>query len=154
VAIAGPSTNEPIRFDDKLVWRAFCNTGVVTLNYPDPQYGLKVSLRGPDGRAVAKTKLGKGFGTDFENVHNYADAVHGWHMGIVDAQGSYDGRQGALSGPLLPSPKDLFQIEKPGTYVLEIQMQMFRVNKTTNQWSRELLRFSPVRVLVERPPDK
>jgi hypothetical protein len=159
IGISGTRTNTPLQFDDRLVWRPFCNTGMVSLNYPDPNYGIKIKMFGPDGNEVTKTKLGESFGSDFDQVHSYKDVIHtglmGYHsshMGDIEAQGPYDKRGGVLlSGPLLPAPKELFQMEKPGVYKLEIQMQMFKIHKNTNQWTRELVRFSSVRFKVEKP---
>lgn len=74
-------------------------------------------------------------------------------MGSIVAQGTYDVADG-VSGPLLPAAKDLFQIDKPGIYTLEIQMQMFQIHKNTNQWTRELIRFSPIKIKIEKPPNK
>jgi hypothetical protein len=159
IGISGTRTNTPLQFNDRLVWRPFCNTGMVSLNYPDPNYGIKIKMFGPDGNEVTKTKLGESFGLNFDQVHSYKDVIHtglmGYHsshMGGIEAQGRYDERDGPLlSGPLLPAPKELFQIEKPGIYTLEIQMQMFRVIKSTNQWTRELIQFSPIKIRVEKP---
>jgi hypothetical protein len=55
----------------------------------------------------------------------------------------------------LPTPQELFQIEKPGIYKLEIQMQMFCPNsESVNKWHKELFQFSPVKIKVEKPPEK
>ena len=104
IAVAGASSaKETIRFDDRLVWRPFCNIGVVQLNYADPDYSIRVNMIGPDGKLVTKTEKGKTFGANFEKGRRYENAVRGWHMGSIDAQGGYDSREGALSGPLLPA---------------------------------------------------
>jgi hypothetical protein len=44
----------------------------------------------------------------------------------------------------------MFQIETPGIYTLEIEFQMFLIDKTANPWQRKLIRFAPVRVKVEK----
>jgi hypothetical protein len=36
-----PVTNKPIRFDDRLVWMTFCDTGKIELSVPDIRYGTK-----------------------------------------------------------------------------------------------------------------
>lgn len=154
IAIGVPrGTNELIRFDEKLVWHPFSKIGEVELNYSDPEYGLKIRMIGPDGKTVAKTALGRRFGTKFESVQRYEDAFHGWHMGNVTAKGEYDARDAPLSGPLLPSAKELFQMAESGVYTLEIQMQMFQIIKQTNSWTRKLIRFDPVKLKIEKPPD-
>jgi hypothetical protein len=120
LAISGSSTNEPVAFDDHLVWHPFCNTNVcgVELNYPDYNYGIRVKMLNSDGKEIQKTKLGEDFGSKFDQVRSYEDLIqtrhmgyNSSHMGNIEAQGTYDTRDG-VSGPLLPAPKDLFQIDK------------------------------------------
>ncbi len=144
-------TVEPFRFDAPLVWRPFCNTGAVQLNYPTLPYLAKIEMVGPDGRPVAKTALGRSVGAKFDEVKRFEDAFHGWTVGSVEADSPYDSRDVGFSGPRLPAPGDMFEMEKPGSYKLELQMQMFRVIKGTNQWTRELIRFSPIHIRIEKP---
>jgi hypothetical protein len=154
VAISGTKTGEPIRFDSKLVWRPFCTGDPVELNYLAPSFGIKISMRGPDDREATKTTLGQTFGASFDKVHRFEDTMRGWHTGSITADGSYDFRSGVLSGPVIPPPAALFNMGHPGTYTLVIQMQMFRIVKSTNQWSRELIRFSPIKVKVVKPAEE
>lgn len=162
LAISGSSTNEPVAFDDHLVWHPFYNTnaGEIELNYPDRSYGIKVKMLDAFGKEIPRTKLGQDFGSKFDEVRSYEALIqienggyHNGHMGSIVAQGTYDVADG-VSGPLLPAAKDLFQIDKPGIYTLEIQMQMFQIHKNTNQWTRELIRFSPIKIKIEKPPNK
>jgi hypothetical protein len=53
----------------------------------------------------------------------------------------------------LRKPDDFFQVEKPGIYTLEIQMQMFRYVSSYDpvERSKWLFRFSPVKIRVEKP---
>ncbi|MGB8368508.1 MAG: hypothetical protein ACLPYZ_04280 [Limisphaerales bacterium] len=141
------STNEPIKFDERLAYMPFCDTGNIRLSQAEPIYSTKIKMLAPDGKEVAQTSLGQSFGSKFDQLHSYKDA----HLGAIGASGPY---QGMLSG-LLPSPKELFIMEKPGVYTLEIQMQMFRYTPSldTNEWSRNLIRFSPVKIRVEKPPE-
>jgi hypothetical protein len=143
---------EPFRFNDKLVWRPFCNTGRAELTYPGPPHLARISMTAPDGKAVAKTRLGETFGSEFDHAR-FEDTVHGWSVARVEADSPYDARGGGFTGPTLPAPADLFQMEKPGIYMLEIQMQMFRVVRVTNQWTKPLIRFSPIRLKVEKPAE-
>jgi hypothetical protein len=161
LAISGSSTNEPVAFDDHLVWHPFCNTnaGEIELNYPDHSYGIKVKMFDASGKEIPRTKLGQDFGSKFDQVRSYEDLIqtehggyHSGHMGSIMAQGTYDAADG-VSGPLLPAAKDLFQIDDPGVYTLEIQMQMFQIHKNTNQWTRKLIRFSPIKINVQKPPE-
>jgi hypothetical protein len=158
VAIGGSSTNDLVDFDERIVWRPFCNTGAVELNYPDPSYGVRIRMTGPDGNEVSKTALGLSFGTKFDKVQRFEDTTggvgagyHSSHTGVISAHGNYDERDSALTGPLLPSPKQLFQMGTPGIYVMEIQLQMFQVAKGTNLWTRQLIQFAPIKIRVKKP---
>ena len=144
-------TNDVLYSNDGLLWRPFCNTGAVELNYPTYDYGVKINLVGPDGKDVPKSKVGSGFGSKFDQVQTYQDVIQGWNMGSIMAQGSYV-PSADFTGPPLPSAKDLFQMSAPGQYILEIQMQMFLIHKDTSQWKRELIRFSPMKIKIEMPP--
>ena len=53
--------NEPIRFDDQLVWGAFCDTGKIELSCPDFRYSLKMKLTDASGVEVPKSKRGEVF---------------------------------------------------------------------------------------------
>lgn len=163
---SGFVTNEPIFYDDVLIWSPFCNTNTkpIKLNYPAPKYGIKIKMLGPDGKEVTKTFLGKSFGTDFDHVHTRTDVVHvggvggpySGHFAGIEAQGRYEARGGGFTGAVLPTPKDLFEMEKPGIYTLEIQMQMFRNSGSRDPatCAADLIRFSPVKIKVEKPPVK
>ncbi len=156
----GPVTTEPIRFDDELVWLAFCDTGQVELIYPNHEYSIKVRMWGSDGEAVPKTSLGNTFGSKWDsldgNIGTRQRTVMGYknnRQAIVMAWGSFTNNPELGGGKFLPAPMELFRMQKAGVYTLEIQMQMLRIIKGTNQWSRQLIRFSPVRIKVEKPPD-
>ena len=148
VAIGGArSTNEPIRFDERLAYMPFCNTGGVDLAVATPAYGTRIKMIGPDGKEVAKTALGRSFGSKFDQWHTFND-IRPLPGGIY-ASGSYEG----LLGPLLPAPNELFVMEHPGVYNLEVQLQMFRVgaHPDTNAATRNPIQFSPVKIKVEKP---
>lgn len=162
VAISGSSTNESVPFNESLAWRPFCSStsGEAEMNYPDRSYGIKLGMFDAFGKQVPKTKLGESFGVKFDQLHNYQDVISqpkmgysSTHIGSVLAQGPYD-ETAPVSGPVLPAPNELFQIEKPGDYTLEIQMQMFLIHKDTNVWTRELIRFSPIRIHVTKSSEK
>jgi hypothetical protein len=162
ITISGSSTNEVIEYNDSLAWRPFCDSTNynVEINYPSPAYGIQIQMLDSLGNPISKTEEGKTFGTKFDKLHNYQDLISepkvGYsdpHIGSIRAQGRYD-LTDAVSGRLLPSPKELFEIDKAGTYTLEIQMQMFLIHKDTGQWTRELVRFSPIKIKVEKPADR
>ena len=144
-------TNEPIQFNDRLIWMPFCETGQVELSYPlDPAYGVRIKMTDLDGKEIVKTSLGSHFGSKFDRLHNFTET----QTYPCIAEGAYKDNQELGGAKQLLTPKDLFQIQKPGIYTLTIEMQMFRVLKNTNQWSRKLVHFSPIRIRVEKPPDK
>jgi hypothetical protein len=137
LAIGGSaSTNEPIRFDEKIAYKPFFDTGSIGLSQAGPAYSTKIKMIAPDGTEVAKTPLGQTYGSKFDQLHSYKDA----HLGGIGASGPF---QGMFSG-LLARPNELFIMEKPGVYTLEIQMQMFRYTPSvdTNDWTRNLIKFS------------
>lgn len=144
-------TNEPFRFNDELVFLAYCNTGKVELQFhPDPAYFVKINMTSRDGKEVSKTFLGRRYGSKFEKLH----VLDVPHVGILLAEGSYEQNNGQGMAKSFPSPQELFEMKEPGIYTMEIQMQMFLVHKNTNAWTRELIRFSPIKIHVEKPPEK
>ncbi len=161
LAVGRPgSTNEPVPFDERLIFLPFCDTGQVELNLTSPPYGIKIRMWGGDGQDVPKTALGQSFGSKWDSFQDSLVEGKGLHLGYynlrragVFAWGPFTNNPGLGGGKLLPAPKDLFQMDKPGVYTLEMQMQMLRVNKGTNGLTRQLIRFSPVRIKVEKPPD-
>jgi len=161
--LVGIMTNKPMRFDDRLVFLTFCDTGKIELSYPlDPAYGVKINMTDANGKEVSKTGLGKRFGSKFDRLHSVTDTrpypILAWgaykdNLGLGGARffESYpvNGRVSDLT------PKDLFEMKEPGVYTLEIQMQMFYFNPhSTNAWQRDLFQFSPIKIKVEKPPEK
>lgn len=142
-------STEPIPFDAHLIWGAFMDSGKVEVNYPAPAYGIKVRMIGADGKEVAKTALGRSYGANWDKLHSFKDG----RLGSTDAWGPFDLRGGGFSGRPLPAPKELFQMQLPGVYTMEIQMQIFRHTGSTNPavWYTNLMRFSPVRITVQKP---
>ena len=143
-------SNGAVRFDDRLVWMPFADSGNIRLSYPDPKYGVRIRMTGPDGKDVVKSALGTNFGSKFEQLHDYRDGT----LGGIEAWGPYKDNPDLGGGRLLPSPRELFQMEQPGIYKMEIEMQMFRQSPSTNVevWRTNLIRFAPVEIEIERPP--
>lgn len=145
-------TNEPIQFDDRLVWMAYCDTGKIELSCPlDVAYGVKIKMTDTNGMDVAKTAMGKQFGSKFENLHKITDSKVYPEL----AWGSFKENLGMGGARFLPTPKELFQIKTPGIYTLEIQMQMFRyvASHDPDERSKTLFRFSPIKIKVEKPEE-
>jgi len=148
----GPNTNEIIPFDSQLGWLPFSNTGMVRVWFPsEPAYLAKVKMFDSDGKEVSKTSVGKSFGSKWSGLHDYRDAK----CEFVFARGSYQDNRDLGGCNFLSTPKELFKMKKPGIYTMEIEMQMFRYVATTNvdEWSRNLIHFSPIKIKVEKPPD-
>ena len=145
-------TNEPFHFDDKQVWSAYCNTGKVLIFYPlDPAYGVKVKMLAPDGKEVRKTSLGKSYGSKWDKLHSYNDT----RMRFGFPEGPFEQNHGEGSGPFIPSPQELFKMDKPGIYTMQIEIQALRYNTATNinKGESNLLRFSPINIKVEKPSE-
>jgi hypothetical protein len=158
IAISGGiiGTNGAVPFDKRLVWLPFCatNTGgaLIELQYPNARYGMKIKMTGQDGKEVSKTDLGEIYGLKWDQLHSYKDS----RLNGAFASGPYQPELGAEGGQFLPAPDDLFEMDKPGIYTLEIQMQMFRHTGSTDPEDeyRHLIRFSPVKIKVEKPNEK
>jgi len=154
IAISGGviGTNGAVPFDKRLGWLPFCATNtsgaLIELLYPNARYGMKIKMIGSDGNEVSKTDLGKIYGLKWNQLHSYKDS----RLNNVSAGGSY---QPEFGGPFLPAPNELFAMDKPGIYTLEIQMQMFRHTGSPDpeEEYHNLIRFSPVKIKVEKPPD-
>lgn len=151
VRSAAVIAKEPIRFDDRLLWLPFSEKGQVELSYPvEAAYRMRIRMTGTNGIELPKTSLGKKFGTKFDNLHSFTDTRP--YPFVIE--GSYKDNPDLGGGRFLPSPNELFQIKKEGIYTLEIQMQMFYPNpQSTNAWHRDLVRFSPIKIQVEKPKE-
>lgn len=116
----------------------------------DPAYGVKIRMLGPSGKEVKKTWEGNQYGAKWDKLHSYKDTK----LGSICAWGSFEENQGGANGRRLLPPQRLFSMDQPGIYTMEIQIQLFRyaATKDPEEWSRNLLRFSPIRIKVEKPP--
>ena len=143
-------TNTPFRFDNDLVWMPFHDSGEVKLLYPlDPSYLVKTRMLDPDGKEVPKTSLGKKYGSKFDQWRGFKDT----RLQPISAWGSYQANPGLGGGNVLSSPKELFEMKKPGIYTMEVQLQLFQQIADTNvAWSEHLLRF-PIKLQIEKPPE-
>lgn len=138
-----------IRFDDGLVWSPFYPAGFTRLVYPKPSYGVKIRMLCPDGKEAVKTALGKTFGAKWDKMLKPGpDRV--WD---INAYTHFDPRGGGFSGVFLPAPKDLFEMKEPGTYTLDMEVQVFRYHPQPdpNTLRTNLLVFSGIRLQVEKP---
>jgi hypothetical protein len=156
----GVKTNEPVQFDDRLLWMPFRDdTNQIELTYPgNIEYRIKVKMTDLNGNELPKTTLGNKCGSKWDLLHGMYDSLEN----IRDARpspfivgGSYKDNLGLGGARFLPKPSELFQIKKSGIYTLEIQMQMFYPNlQSTNLWHKDLFQFSPIKIKVEKPKEK
>jgi hypothetical protein len=138
--------SEPIKYDDQLVWDVCCDAGETELSCPDFRYSLKVKMTGTNGVELLKTAKGKRMGTRYDQLHKITDCK----VFPVVAWGTLKDH---YPGKLFAKPNELFQIDTPGIYTLEIQMQMFRyvASRDVDERSKTLFRFSPVKISVVKP---
>ena len=147
-----PDTNTPVHFDEELVWAGFCKGGKAHLWYPiAPAYFLKVRMFDAQGKEVPKTLLGKSYGSQFARLRNYRTT----RLASTRPEGSYEENHGQGSGGFLPPPKDLFKMRKAGTYTMEVEMQMFRhvASTSVDDWAKNLVQFSPIKIKVLKDSD-
>jgi hypothetical protein len=152
-------TNEPIRFDDRILWMTFCDSGKEELTMPgNIAYSIQIKMTDQSGNEVLKTALGKRYGTKWDSLHSMYESqeiLKETHPIPVLAGGTYKDNPDLGGGRFLPTPNELFRIEKAGIYTLEIQMQMFYSNqKSTNLYHRDRFQFSPISIKVEKPKEK
>ena len=159
LAIGGArsGTNEPVQYNENLIFLPFyslyanTNSKLIELQYPDAEYCIKIKMTGPDNQEVPKTNVGKILGSKWDKLHDRSNSKS-WFSVLVG--NGYNSNIGANGGRLLLAPNDYFDIEQSGIYTLEIQMQMLRYTGSTdpNEQYRNLIRFSPIRIKVEKPP--
>lgn len=153
-------TNDIIRFDDDLLWMPFSETNSVELSYPlDLAYLVRIKMTDASGKEVPKTSIGKRCGSKFEQLRavtdtrvypSFAEGPYKENPELIGVKSLRAPPVNGISKSL--TPKELFRIESPGIYNFEIQMQMFYPNaNSTNAWKKDVLRFPPVTIRVERP---
>lgn len=105
----------------------------------DPEYAYQVTLLDANGVAVPKTALGRKTGTKFFDFD--ADA----HKENIPTKSLRATEVGHVTGTLpLFRPDDLFKIEKPGNYTLQIRFQILtfpRTGPARRDYTNELIRF-------------
>lgn len=160
LAIGGArnGTNDTIQYNEDLAFLVFYtlrktnSLDFMDLQYPDVAEGVKLELIGPDGRKVPRTGVGKIVGSKWDTLHDRRDSKF-WFD--IYAGNDYDPRVGAGGGRFLYPADRFFKMKKPGIYTLTVQMQMFRYTPSTDpeEQFKNLIRFSPIKIKVEKPPD-
>ena len=151
----GPTRNmAPILDSDKLCWCPYSDIGKVELLYPTPPFGIRVNMLAPNGVESQRTLLGRSFGSKFSKLQRPNDS----RLGCRDAEWPFDRREAqyGISGPVLFAPSELFVMKEPGTYTLEIQMQMFKrpAADLPEMWRSNLICFPTVKLRIVKPGGK
>lgn len=163
LAIGGArsGTNELIQYDEELVYLPYYTlyksktpdpNNLIDLQYPDVEHGLKLNLLGPDGKELPRTSIGKRIGSMWDKLHDRRNSKM-WFD--VSAGYSYDPSVGADGGRLIYPMNMFFKMKDPGIYTLEIQMLMLRYTPSLDpdEQYRNLIRFSPIKIKVVKPPE-
>lgn len=117
---------------------------------------MRFRMTGPNGRAISLTEVGRKYGLLFDRVHGFEDTTNSsWHPfnHIQTRSASALASPDEIGGIILPSAQELFNMKKPGIYDLEVEMQVFRPVAVSNQWSFKLMRFSPIKLKIQKPED-
>ena len=147
-------TNEPIQYDDRIVWDIYCPTGVARLFLPFPD-GIRIAMYDTNHVEVPKTLLGEDYGKRFSHTLRRSD-YGGKGIAIFTIPTNSIKTIGWYAGRIFYRPLDLFQITKPGIYTMEIQMEMFYQGPKTKDpyYPEDFFRFAPVKIKVEKLPDE
>jgi hypothetical protein len=111
----------------------------------DPAFKAEITLRTEDGKAMAKTKLGKSFGTRFGKLVNLWDSRMG--SGYADSIYNSNVAQGLIPAASFPGVGECFKVSKPGKYYLTIRLQGFR-RPASGPGDVRFVRFPPFEVPV------
>lgn len=127
-----------------------------------PEYGYRISARSEDDTAVRLTKVGRRYGRRFDQVKGYDERALDWsgeyyapdnrkvRFGSARpfrtlAAGSYPSFQ-----TILPPLDDLFKFDKPGRYIVQIEVQCFSRPFPPASTNMQIVRFPPVKLTVEK----
>lgn len=142
--------------DDSLIFLPWTSGGKALITVPaEPEYAYQVELFDSNGVAIHKTTLGKKFGTKFADFD-----ANFYSKGIPIKHLSARKRETVTESPYLFRPSDLFQIDKPGRYTLQIRFQILTFPRTgpgRRDFTNDLIRFPPLNyplVQTNAPPQK
>ena len=108
----------------------------------DPEYAYKIELLDANGLSVPKTSRGKKAGSKFDDFDAYP-SKHGVAVKRLTAHKM----DGVTAEPLLFRATDMFEVDKPGRYVLRIQFQILvfpRAGMSRDAYTNKLIRFPPL----------
>lgn len=148
----------PLRYDDRLVIMAFCRTGAVNLLIPlESRIYIRFQMQDIVKKEIARTSMGQQWGDDIEHFPRRPGMNKHDRMSEFRVLGSHTNGISNFSsvGPILPSPKDLFEMKGPGIYELTLEVHLMKQHMLgTNNWTWDQIVIPPVTVKVEKPPDK
>lgn len=162
IVVSAIPTNGVVWSNSALGFRPFCDIGEADIEFAlDPAYSTRINLTDSNGNEVSKTESGSRFGTKFDDYKRYSQG-RPYPFDISSESFTNNlGMGGARPfsdypvGPLVSlTPADLFNIKKPGTYTLKIQMQAFLIHRDSNTWNPQFIRFSPIKLKVVKTADK
>jgi hypothetical protein len=153
---AWQTNSAPIQYDDHLAIMFFCRTGAPFLLLPDRDVNfIRFGMRGPGGQAVTKTSLGRRWGSNVDHFPAKPGLGRDDRMATFEPTPRRDGETGLSGGPSLPSPRDLFQMDKAGVYQLTVEVHLMKqAMLTSTNWVWQHLAIPPLTVSVERPPER
>jgi hypothetical protein len=141
------SGSSKLKSDERMLY-TFRSTNQSMLLIPKPEYFCEARLFSSNGTQVPKSRLGESLGKDFFRLNDYSrDSIQ---RASFDPRGlerlRVNGTNGA-GGNIWYRPNELFQIKLPGLYTLELRLQVFGKEASTNKYTR--YRFPLVKIPVE-----
>lgn len=134
-------------FDQRLyygVWTA--TNGPRNLFVPkQPEYAYQVELLDANGVHMPKTELGKKVGIHFLALNPSKVETK------LQRLTAYEKKDNLFGSNLLFRPNDLFVIDKPGTYTLEIRFQFIEHLGTRGDYTNHLIRFPSLKYPIIKP---
>jgi hypothetical protein len=151
VGVAGwPNTTNTTADDwlNFLPWTT--NNNTVWIAVPaEPEYAYKIELLDTNGLSVSKTPRGKKAGGKFDDFDAHP-SKHGIQVKRLTAHRM----DGPTESPRLFRAADMFEIEKPGRYILRVQFQILvfpRTGAGRGAYTNELIRFPPLEYPIIKP---
>jgi hypothetical protein len=139
--------NPKLKSDERILY-TFQSSNQWMLFIPKSEYFCEARLVSSNGTQILKTRLGESLGKDFFRLNDYSrDSVRraSSHPKELDRL-RVNGTNGA-GGNIWYRPNDLFQINRPGFYTLELRLQVFGKQANASSYTRE--RFPVVKIPLD-----
>jgi len=147
-------TNDiPIPYKDNLSIMPFCSTGEIELLYPlEKSLFIRFRMTDASGKEVSKTADGLKWGSDIKNFPLKPSRSQHDRMSSWFARGSHtNGTASLMNGPALPSPEDLFFMEKSGVYYLTMDVHLMKQHLIPGGWTWDHIAIPTIGIKVEKP---